>query len=1094
MGSSVFSNCSALAAITLPSSVTTINSAAFRQMTALTSFTWPSTVTIINQQMFENCTNLNSITIPSTVTLIYQKTFNNCTSLTSVIVPDLVTLIDAEVFNNCSALTSVTIGAAVTTIGSSNFQQSPLTTVVMKTGSVVFSTVFSGINTITTVTFDYSGIVPANACVSRTSLTSVTISNTITSIGQSAFSGCTFVTTIAIPDTVTTIGDSAFADATNLAAVTLGSNLVTIGDSAFRNISLTTITIPASLTTIGSNAFQNTDLTQVLFTGVSQLTTLASYVFADCSNLTSFAIPASTLSIESFAFTNSGITSISIPNSVTTIGDSAFKGSTSLTQITVGTGLVFGNIGENVCESCTALVTVTLNSQVPASFFNLVTSITSATFDYTGAILANTCLGWTLLTSGLTIGTSITSIGENAFKSSGLTTVSIPNSVTTIGASAFESATSLATITLGISVSSIGTSAFKNAPFTTVTIPPSVTTIGSYAFQNTGLSNISFTGVSTISTINSYTFESCSALQSFSIPDSVTTISQFAFANSGIITITIPNTVTTIAASAFQNAVLTSITLGTGVTVIAANTFKNTGLTSITIPNIITTLGESSFEDTSSLTTVTFNAVSQLMSIGTNAFKNSALTALTLPDSVTTIGNYAFQNLTSLSLITIGSGLASIGTDAFAGNTSLTTFSVNANNATYSSDSNGVLYNKAETTLIQYPQAKPEATYRITYGVINVSPLAFASTVSLITIYLPFTLVTIGTNAFLNSALTTVYILTANSVVPTLISPSTTAPFYGVSTVNVIVYVPPTFYISACNVSGTCSTDATFSGYIESQPTSSNPLKDFTETNGSRGSITVADLKTAFKIFTTVNVSSDLQDSTNLVSGVAKSGGGFAKPSTGWGLGEVTYTEELSKAVFGSDRSADFFTNLATIKTSYNTSMDNNLSTLNANTSADASLSMFNAMLFYAPERFAMKYNATVTGAGAGNNVFSGIPATQTSGGAGAIVEISTSAATTITCITITTIATTPYTANTPITFTNGAGMTATITIANPIQLSYINGTLYNAAGTSLPFEPYDYVRVLFTLNHSPTQVNAARQVIAAGTNPYSAMIEFMAI
>ena len=167
---------------------------------------------------------MNSITIPSTVTLIYQKTFNNCTSLTSVIVPDLVTLIDAEVFNNCSALTSVTIGAAVTTIGSSNFQQSPLTTVVMKTGSVVFSTVFSGINTITTVTFDYSGIVPANACVSRTSLTSVTISNTITSIGQSAFSGCTFVTTIAIPDTVTTIGDSAFADATNLAAVTLGSN------------------------------------------------------------------------------------------------------------------------------------------------------------------------------------------------------------------------------------------------------------------------------------------------------------------------------------------------------------------------------------------------------------------------------------------------------------------------------------------------------------------------------------------------------------------------------------------------------------------------------------------------------------------------------------------------------------------------------------------------------------------------------------------------------------------------------------------------------------------------------------------------------
>jgi hypothetical protein len=700
------------------------------------------------------------------------------------------------------------------------------------------------------------------------------------------------------------------------------------------------------------------------------------------------------------------------------------------------------------------------------------------------------CTGWPL-TGGITIGSLITDIGNNAFQNAGLTSIILPDTITNIGTYAFHNTTSLASITLGNGIISIGDYAFNNSPFNTIIIPDTVTTIGSNAFQGTSLASVTFSGTSTIANINSYTFDSCASLLSFTIPNSVTTISQFAFANSGITTITINDQITSLGASAFQNSNLTTIVIGSGLNSISSSLFKNTNLTNITIPTTIISIGAYAFEDTTTLTTITFNSVSQVQNIGNNAFKNTSLNNLTIPNSVINIGAYSFQDITNLSVITIGSGLADIGVDAFSGLTNLINFSVDINNITYSSD-NGILYNKNKTTLIQYPPGKTSSTYRVIYGVDTILTYAFKSSINLLTIYIPFTLITIGTNAFLNSSLTKVYIFATNSVIPAIAAPSTISPFYGVSTVSVIEYIPPIFYIPSCNINGTISSDATFSGYIESSPVSSSSLHDFTESNFNAGSISVNDLKNAFKIRTTMNISSDLLDSNNLVTGLDKNGGGFNAPVNGWTLGEVTYTELLSKAVFGSDHSADFFNNLGTIKLAFRTTMDNNIVALNNSTISGASLSMFNAMLYYAPERFCMNYNATISGAGLGTNIYSGITATQNNGGAGAIVEIITSEPSKISSISITTSATTPYVTGIPIIFSNGT-FSATIVNANPIQLSYINGTLYNPSGTSLPFEPYDYIKLLFTVNHSASQVNSQRKIIPLGSNPYISLVEFIA-
>ena len=142
-------------------------------------------------------------------------------------------------------------------------------------------------------------------------LTSVIIGNSVTSIERYAFSGCSSLTSVTIPNSVTSIGVAAFGVCSGLTSVIIGNSVTSIGEGAFSGCSsLTSVTIPNSVTSIGNSAFRN------------------------CSGLTSVTIPNSVTSIGGHAFYNcSSLTSVTIPNSVTTIGDSAFSGCTGLTSV-----------------------------------------------------------------------------------------------------------------------------------------------------------------------------------------------------------------------------------------------------------------------------------------------------------------------------------------------------------------------------------------------------------------------------------------------------------------------------------------------------------------------------------------------------------------------------------------------------------------------------------------------------------------------------------------------------------------------------------------------------------------------------------------
>ena len=190
-------------------------------------------------------------------------------------------------------------------------------------------------------------------------LTSITIPDSVTSIGAGAFGGCSSLTSITIPDSVTSIGGNAFEDCKSLTSITIPDSVTSIGYYAFaRCSSLTSVTIPDSVTSIGGYAFYECSYLSSI-TIPNSVTSIGESAFEHCSGLTSIKIPDSVTSIGRYAFYKcSGLTSITIPDSVTSIGEGAFCDCSGLTSITIPKSVE--SIGKIAFKDCTKLSKVTI--------------------------------------------------------------------------------------------------------------------------------------------------------------------------------------------------------------------------------------------------------------------------------------------------------------------------------------------------------------------------------------------------------------------------------------------------------------------------------------------------------------------------------------------------------------------------------------------------------------------------------------------------------------------------------------------------------------------------------------------------------------
>ena len=299
----------------------------------------------IGNQAFAHCSVLTSITIPGSVTSIGEYAFAGCTELTSVTIPNSVTSIGRRAFRDCFGLTSVTIGSGVTRIGEDAFCScSSLTSIKVETGNTVFDSRDNCNAIIKTAT---------NTLVAGCKNT--TIPESVTTIGRGAFKDCSSLTSITIPNSVTSIGEYAFSGCSSLSSVTIGNGVTSIGSRAFsRCSSLTSIKVETGNPTYDSRGNCN-----------AIIETATNTLVVGCKNTT---IPESVTSIGDWAFLGcTSLTSITIGNGVTSIGSSAFSGCSGLTSITIGRSVT--SIAEYAFYGCTSLTDVYCYAEnVPSTY------------------------------------------------------------------------------------------------------------------------------------------------------------------------------------------------------------------------------------------------------------------------------------------------------------------------------------------------------------------------------------------------------------------------------------------------------------------------------------------------------------------------------------------------------------------------------------------------------------------------------------------------------------------------------------------------------------------------------------------------------
>ena len=440
----------------------------------------------------------------------------------------------------------------------------------------------------------------------------------VTAIGDDAFQWCN-MTSVTIPEGVTTIGDYAFAYCSNLQDVTVPDSITYVGYSAFDGCNSLAYNEYDNAYYLGNDSNPCVILMKATDTSIESCNihentkVIYDYAFKDCYSLTGdLTIPNSVTTIGYSAFAScSGLTgTLTIPNSVTAIGNYAFASCSGLTgTLTIPNSVT--TIGEYAFQSCSGLTELTIG--------NGVTTIGDWAF-----------FGCSGLTGELKIPDSVTTIGGYAFSGcSGLTSITIPDSVTTIVEGAFQNCSGLTEITIPSSVVSIGVNPFIDCiQLTNIAV----------ADENTAYQSIDGNLYSKDGTVL-VTYAIGKSDTSFTIPDSVTTIGGGAFyASTSLTSIEIPNSVTTIGHQAFMLCSgLTSIEIPNSVTTIGDYAFAYcsdygydgySGLTSVTIGNGVTTIGNSAFSNCWCLTSITFaGTVEQWNAISFGDYWNDSVPA-----------------------------------------------------------------------------------------------------------------------------------------------------------------------------------------------------------------------------------------------------------------------------------------------------------------------------------------------------------------------------------------------------------------------------------------------------------------------------------
>ena len=689
--------------VKIPDTVKAIGDNAFKNNDMIRNIYIPDSVTSIGENAFYDCDQLTSVFIPDSVTSVGSSCFYSCNNLTYAKLPQNMNVVSTYIFYECKKLETVVFGMNVTKIGEGAFRNCG----------------------------QLKADLPGN----------------ITEIGWSAFRNCKSLTEITIPKSLTDCSNDIFSDCSNLKTIKFEKGITTIpanlfyggfygGNSWFDG--LEEIDIPETVTTIGSYAFRNCkNLTTV--TGMKNVTKIENWAFYNCSQL-KVDLPGNIAEIEWSAFRNcKSLTEITIPKSLTSCGPDIFSGCSNLKTIKFEKGIT--TILENLFYGSDGWFDGLEEIDIPET----VTTIGRDAFDNCRNLITVTGMK------------NVTKIGDDAFTNcSNLVNVKLPENLTEIGDDAFRNCNQLK-VDLPGNIVKIGFNAFENCKsLTEITIPKSLTDGCSIFLGCSNLKTINFE--KGITAIPSNLFSSLDGLEEIDIPETVTTIGEDAFHTCrNLTTVTGMKNVTEIGHYAFYNcSSLVNIKLPENLTEMGCEVFSGCSqLKSMSIPDTLKSWEEGLFSDCSGLATVeipddftnipydTFMNCSSLKEIklpaslkiiNSNAFKGSGLTEIIIPDGVTSIGSNAFQNCTSLASVWIPDSVTSLGTYIFDGCSSLT----------------DVTLGKGLTSIPSYMFSNCESlkNIKIPYGVATIGSYAFLNDTAFTEITIPRKTTAINSNAF----------------------------------------------------------------------------------------------------------------------------------------------------------------------------------------------------------------------------------------------------------------------------------------------------------------------------------------------------------
>ena len=777
VGKYAFRNCDDLENVVLEtgSRVATLGEGAFMACTSLEEFTVPATMTKVGASVFADCTSLETISFAEDGKELEfgANAFQNCISLTVVNLPANVSKIPG-VFAGCTSLTEVNIDPASTFFTSVE----GVVYDINKTEIIFFPTGKTGeYTTPDTLTTINNGVFQ-----NVTKLDKMTISNTVTYIGENAFNGVDIPVVEFVGEATGSlvIGDSAFSGAT-LGDITLPAHTVSIGNNAFYEATLgtfsinegvgsigdyafygasATLTVPASVKTIGVYSFSSSYVTVTLTVENSQLETIGDSAFRSNKKLTSLTIPASVKSIGNYAFYSAyNISSVTFDGTsqLETIGAYAFA-QTEFSSITIPasvksigayafyyselSSVVFED-GENDLVLGHTYVDVHYNEAMGTTYYDV----------YRGYVFAD-CYS--------------------------LESVELPYRLTTLEQSTFEFAGYYADeLTVTISdegesrLTTIGDRCFYAAPLTTFTVPKSVSNlppvtdpvsgetynrlgIGTLAFRGTDLTSITFEDGGTLPlTIGENAFEYVDTLESITLPARLSTYTTYTgdvldpLAN-GAMVFKYCDGLTSVLVEDADNAYYQSLN---GVLATADGkeiVFCPVSLTgSFTVPATVTKIHAYAFQD-SQLTEIIFEQGAEDMYIDECAFiRANGLTSLVLSDNVVSLGDKVFYECSNLQSLTLGKGLLDFDFYMIYGCNKLAEINVGADGqGTYFSSANGILYNADKSALVSYPRAKTDTEVVVDANVKVIYEGAFANNTKLQKVVLPEGLIEIQKQAF----------------------------------------------------------------------------------------------------------------------------------------------------------------------------------------------------------------------------------------------------------------------------------------------------------------------------------------------------------